>query len=565
MEQATADRGPGGAASLPPAEQHAVTTSDGTEIRLTHYALGTKGPIVLAPGYGNAARAFAVDTVPKNYVQYLGEHGYDVWLLDYRASPDLEASRTQFTVDDIAMRDWPAAIDAVRQHTGADSVQAMGHCVGGLSLFMAIGGGLEGLRSATFSSLAGHPIATPGNRVRAGAHLATMFKKLGIKGLNTDYDPDYLPDRAVELRDARAALPPRLRQPGRPAHLLRLRRRLRLLEHQRGDDGRGRAEHLRHQQHHVLRAHLADDPQEPRRRSRRPRRLPRQRRSLPHADLVPDRRAQPDVRAARAAAHATSTCARPTDPSATPTMSSRTTRTWTCGSARTPSATSSRPPSPSWSARTREHHRRRTSTRHGRHARTAALQDLFSYPVMSCLQDRRTRRVAQGVSLKAGDMSYESANEPSPLTPLEEAILIAAHRAHRRGDARRAAGQAQRQARARHAVPARHRPRRVERRQRPGDVDVHDQRRGHLAAAPPVGARGDGDLQGDPAALGGPHRGRLAGLRQRGQAQGLRPALRVPARVAVLPGLERPALQRARARRASCRSSTTRASTSTCC
>ena len=54
-----------------------------------------------------------------------------------------------------------------------------------------------------------------------------------------------------------------------------------------------------------------------------------------------------------------------------------------------------------------------------------ALQDLFSYPVMSCLQDRRTRRVAQGVSLKAGDMSYESANEPSPLTPLEEAILIA--------------------------------------------------------------------------------------------------------------------------------------------
>jgi cholesterol oxidase len=78
-------------------------------------------------------------------------------------------------------------------------VQAMGHCVGGLSLFMAIGGGLEGVRAATFSSLAGHPIATPGNRLRAGVHLATAFKKLGIKGLNTDYDPGYLPDRAVEL------------------------------------------------------------------------------------------------------------------------------------------------------------------------------------------------------------------------------------------------------------------------------------------------------------------------------------------------------------------------------
>lgn len=199
MEPATAAPSAGGAAALPHGEVHAVTTSDGTEIQLTRYQLGSKGPVVLAPGYGNAARAFTVDTVPRNYVQFLGEHGYDVWLLDYRASPELPASRTQFTVDDIAMRDWPAAIDTVREQTGAESVQAMGHCVGGLSLFMAIGGGLEGLRSATFSSLAGHPIATPGNRLRAGAHMATAFKKLGIKGLNTDYDPGYLPDRAVEL------------------------------------------------------------------------------------------------------------------------------------------------------------------------------------------------------------------------------------------------------------------------------------------------------------------------------------------------------------------------------
>jgi hypothetical protein len=55
----------------------------------------------------------------------------------------------------------------------------------------------------------------------------------------------------------------------------------------------------------------------------------------------------------------------------------------------------------------------------------AGLQDLFGYPLAACIQDRRTRRVAQGVSLKAGDMSYESANEASPLTPLEEAVLIA--------------------------------------------------------------------------------------------------------------------------------------------
>src|SRR4051812_8848054 len=192
METATAP------SPLPRAEVHSVPTSDGTEVRLTRYQMGTKGPLVLAPGYGNAARAFAVDTVEKNWVQYLGEHGYDVWLLDYRASPDLPSSWTQFTVDDIALRDWPAAVEIVRRETGAESVQAMGHCVGGLSLFMAIGGGLEGLRSATFSALAGHPIPTTGNQLRAGIRLATLFRRLGIDGLNTDYNPDALPDKAVE-------------------------------------------------------------------------------------------------------------------------------------------------------------------------------------------------------------------------------------------------------------------------------------------------------------------------------------------------------------------------------
>src|SRR3954451_21141849 len=186
------------AAPLPPAEVHAVPTSDGAEVRLTRYKFGTKGPIVMAPGYGNAARAFAIETVPKNFVQYLGEHGYDVWLLDYRASPDLPASFGQFDVDDIALRDWPAAISAVRRETGQDTVQDFGHCIGGLSLFMAMGAGMPGVRSLTFSSLAGNPIPTPGNQARAWARLATLLKLIGIKRLDVDYNPAKLDGKLLE-------------------------------------------------------------------------------------------------------------------------------------------------------------------------------------------------------------------------------------------------------------------------------------------------------------------------------------------------------------------------------
>lgn len=57
----------------------------------------------------------------------------------------------------------------------------------------------------------------------------------------------------------------------------------------------------------------------------------------------------------------------------------------------------------------------------GRHP---GLESLFSYPLMSAITERRTRRVARGVSLDAGELSHQSSNAPAPIEPLEEAILV---------------------------------------------------------------------------------------------------------------------------------------------
>lgn len=54
------------------------------------------------------------------------------------------------------------------------------------------------------------------------------------------------------------------------------------------------------------------------------------------------------------------------------------------------------------------------------------LQEVLRYPLFSALRERRTRRVARGTSVPAGELSYESDNAPAPLTPLEEAILVVA-------------------------------------------------------------------------------------------------------------------------------------------
>ncbi|OLE73783.1 MAG: hypothetical protein AUI36_00145, partial [Cyanobacteria bacterium 13_1_40CM_2_61_4] len=52
------------------------------------------------------------------------------------------------------------------------------------------------------------------------------------------------------------------------------------------------------------------------------------------------------------------------------------------------------------------------------------MRELFTYPLMSAIFDRRTRRVARGTSIVSGPISYTSPNKPAPLSPLEEAVLV---------------------------------------------------------------------------------------------------------------------------------------------
>ena len=55
---------------------------------------------------------------------------------------------------------------------------------------------------------------------------------------------------------------------------------------------------------------------------------------------------------------------------------------------------------------------------------TPALADMSSYPLISALTERRTRRIPRGFSVNAGPISHQSTNDPAPLTAVEEAILI---------------------------------------------------------------------------------------------------------------------------------------------
>jgi cholesterol oxidase len=167
-------------------------------LRLTRYKGGTKGPVVLAGGFAMSIHSFVIETIDTNLARYLVERGYDVWLLDYRASRDLPSAKKEFSLDDIAREDWPEAVEEVRRVAKAETVQAFGHCVAAVTLQMALASGMQGVRSAVCGQFTLFPTGSILNKVKAFFHVGDLMAWAGLRfvGNPTRFDA---PDALVDL------------------------------------------------------------------------------------------------------------------------------------------------------------------------------------------------------------------------------------------------------------------------------------------------------------------------------------------------------------------------------
>ena len=168
-------------------EVHFFPTSDGLHLRLTRYRAGTRGPVLLVPGLGVSSRIFALDTIDTNLLEFLGDRGYDVWLLDPRSSIDLPYAEQPYTVDDLATKDLPAAVAEVRWKTGAADVQCVAHCLGATAFTRAMLAGMKGVRSAVLSQQAAHVVAPSLTHAGAGAHLPEILDR--VPAVHNDDEP----------------------------------------------------------------------------------------------------------------------------------------------------------------------------------------------------------------------------------------------------------------------------------------------------------------------------------------------------------------------------------------
>ncbi len=184
----------------PAPEIHFFNTADNVELRLLRYCGGPKGPVILSHGVGVSSLIFRTDTIPVNLVEFLVARGFDVWALDYRTSIELASCSLQSTADDVATWDYPAAVAVVQRLTGARDVQAVVHCFGSVSFFMAMLKGLGGIRSVVCSQVATHLVTPPITRIKCGIYVPEVLDALGIQSLSA-YVNDHAPweDRLYEV------------------------------------------------------------------------------------------------------------------------------------------------------------------------------------------------------------------------------------------------------------------------------------------------------------------------------------------------------------------------------
>ncbi len=160
-------------------EIHPFSALDGRPLSLVNVrgaAEPTKGPVIVVHGAGVRAELFR-PPLPRTFVDALIDDGWDVWLLNWRASIDLEP--TSWTLDDAAAYDHPAAVRYVLDATGAERTKAVIHCQGSTSFMMsAVAGLLPEVDTIVSNAVSLHTVVPKWSTMKIGWMAPMMAKVL---------------------------------------------------------------------------------------------------------------------------------------------------------------------------------------------------------------------------------------------------------------------------------------------------------------------------------------------------------------------------------------------------
>lgn len=172
---------------------------DGFACNLVHVEGGRadRGPVLLVHGAGVRANIFRAP-VDTTLVDRLIDHGYDVWLENWRASIDLPPNT--WTLDQAAVFDHPQAVRTVVQKTGASSVKAVIHCQGSTSFMMSAAAGLvPDVTTIVTNAVSLHPVVTPRSRFKLRTAIPMVSPIMDYLNPQWGLDAPTLPAKLIAL------------------------------------------------------------------------------------------------------------------------------------------------------------------------------------------------------------------------------------------------------------------------------------------------------------------------------------------------------------------------------
>ncbi|MGW2631149.1 alpha/beta fold hydrolase [Streptomyces chattanoogensis] len=161
-------------------EVEPLTALDGRPLTVVHIQgryPPTRGPVLVVHGAGVRAELFR-PPLPRTFVDALIDDGWDVWLLNWRASIDLDPM--PWTLDQAAAYDHPAAAAHVLAATGADRLKAVVHCQGSTSFMMSAAAGLlpDEVDTVISNAVSLHPVVPALSRFKIRRVAPTVARVL---------------------------------------------------------------------------------------------------------------------------------------------------------------------------------------------------------------------------------------------------------------------------------------------------------------------------------------------------------------------------------------------------
>lgn len=174
--------------------QHPFTTEDKLGLSLLRFSTGPSDDAVLIiHGLTTSSDMFIM---PEHYnlVRYLHDNDFaDVWTLDFRMSNrySYNLSMHRYTMDDVALYDFPAALREIRRHIANRRIHVICHCLGSVSFMMSLfGRAIDGIASVVANSVALTPRVPAWSKIKLAVSPFMIESILSVPYMNPRWHED---------------------------------------------------------------------------------------------------------------------------------------------------------------------------------------------------------------------------------------------------------------------------------------------------------------------------------------------------------------------------------------